>query len=164
MENEKNIKPWYKKTWFIIVAVLVIFYIIGTFSETPINTTSNAPKEKKTDDKVVVEKVEEPMLKVTAQQLVDAYSDNEVSAGQKYEDKIIEVTGIVDSIGKDILEAPYVTLKAGGEYSITKVQCMFKKTEENVLAELSKNQKVVLTGKVKSKLMNVLLRDCKVVN
>ncbi len=157
--EKNNTKPWYKKTWFIVVSVLFIFYIIGTVAEPPVSEQ----EETKTDDKIAVEKVEEPILKVTTQELVDAYEENGVSAAQKYEDNMVEITGNVDTIGKDIIETPYITLKVYDQYSFTQVQCMFKKVEEDKLAEVSKNQKVVLRGRVSGKLLNIIVKDCKVI-
>lgn len=104
---------------------------------------------------------EPPVLKVTADQIFSDYTANEVAADAKYKSKMIEVSGIVGTIGKDIVDSPYVTLKAGGEYSISSVQCMFTKNDEAVLATVVKGKTISLIGKVSGKLGNILLQDCR---
>jgi aspartyl/asparaginyl-tRNA synthetase len=76
---------------------------------------------------------------------------------------MIEIKGIVNSIAKDILDTPYVTLTNGEQYSLESVQCMFTKEQESELAKITKGQTVSLEGTVKGKLMNVLVNDCKIV-
>src|SRR6266852_4648886 len=78
-----------------------------------------------------------PVMTVSAQQLASAYKDNEVAADERYKGKVIAVTGIIDSIGKDTLDTPYVVLGGGDRFSITSVQCMFGDEYKSQLAVLS---------------------------
>ena len=73
----------------------------------------------------------------------------------------LRVTGTVESIGKDILDSPYVVLKSGAEYSIGGVQCVFDDNAPG-LSGLTKGQTVTLTGLCKGKSIgSVLLKDCR---
>ena len=92
--------------------------------------------------------------------MYSAYEANEVAADAKYKSKILKVTGVVDSIGKDILDTPYVTLTSGGQYEVWGVQCMFDKKHEPELAQLTKGQTVTVQGKCDGYLINVLMKDC----
>ena len=87
------------------------------------------------------------------------YEANQVAADAKYEDRILQVTGIVDSIGKDILGRIYITFKVDGE-QIFSVQCFFEDRFKDEVARLKKGQKTVLIGKCRGKLGNVLLVGC----
>jgi hypothetical protein len=70
---------------------------------------------------------------------------------------------VVANIAKDILDTPYVTLK-GGNDTFRSVQCMFGKGDLRLLAELSPGQKVFIEGKVSGLMVNVLVRDSKLLN
>ncbi len=97
-------------------------------------------------------------ISVSANQLSAAYNANEVSADDKYKDKLIAVTGTVDSIGKDITDTPYVTLQASGD--LLGVQCMFDDQYKGQLGQFQKGQHVTFHGTCKGKTLNVLLADC----
>jgi hypothetical protein len=99
----------------------------------------------------------QPAIKVTAIDLFRAYKDNEVAADERYKGKILEVSGAVDNIGKDIMDTPYVTLDTGDV--ISTVQCMFGDEHKAELASLKKGDRVTIKGECQGKLGNVLLRD-----
>ncbi len=97
------------------------------------------------------------IIEITASQLYSEYKANEIAADQKYKGKMLKVTGVVSSIGKDIFGSPYVVLTGGGEYEVWGVQCTFSSTYEPQLAKLTKGQQVTVTGKCKGYLINVSL-------
>ena len=103
-------------------------------------------------------------IEVTAQELYSAYDANQVAADAKYKDKTLKVTGVVESIGKDILDTPYITLTSGGQYEVWGVQCMFDEKYEPELAKLTKGQMVTVQGECDGYLVNVLLRDCALIS
>jgi hypothetical protein len=99
-----------------------------------------------------------PELSIAARYLYADYKANEVAADKRYKDRVIEVTGRVDNIGKDIMDTMYVTLDTGE--MIGSIQCMFGTEHANSLAGLSKGQSVTIQGKCAGKMMNVLLQGC----
>jgi len=103
-------------------------------------------------------------IKITAKQLIEEYEANEVAADAKYENKTLEVTGVVDSIGKDILDTPYVVLTDGDEWAVWGVQCMFRSKDEAQLAQMTKGQTLTIWGRCDGYLLNVILSDCSLVN
>jgi len=141
------------------VLVIVLLGIIGATMDV---TNYSAPqRDRKTHP--TTEKQPEEVIKVSAVQLSEEYDANKIAADAKYKDKILEISGVVDSIGKDILDTPYVTLK-GREYSLFGVQCMFGRADEPELATLSKEEEVVLRGKVSGELIgNVMVRSCQII-
>lgn len=105
----------------------------------------------------------EEVVKVSAVQLSKAYDENKVAADAKYEGKKLEISGVIDSIGKDITDAPYVVLK-GVEYKLFGVQCMFPRAKESNLISLTKGQSLTVQGKLSGELIgNVIVRDCEIV-
>jgi len=94
---------------------------------------------------------------VSVAELISAYEGNEVAADRRYKGQSLVVSGVVDNVGKDIINTMYVALKGEGVWG---VQCMFDDSHENQLAGLSKGDRVTLTGTCQGKMGNVILRDC----
>ena len=91
------------------------------------------------------------------------YKASEVEADAKYKGKIIKVTGVVDSIGEDTLHHPYIRLTGGGKHQAWGVRCAFSKKYEPELAQLTIGQTVTVQGKCDGRLINVLMKDCRLV-
>jgi hypothetical protein len=98
---------------------------------------------------------------VTATKLYADYKANEISADNTYKGKLVEVSGTVDNIGKDILDKPYISLTTGE--IIGSVQCML---DDDAIAEasaLAEGTKVTMQGRVNGLLGNVLVKGCTLV-
>lgn len=159
---EKKVKkPFYKRWWFIAI---VAFFILGTIGNMlgdseepaqPVGTLQGNNVEPQGE-----QKNEEETIKVTAEQLYSEYKENEVAADQKYKGKMLEVSGTINNIGKDIVDNMYITLDTGE--LIASVQCYFKKSEEETVAGLKKGQEVTVVGKGDGFLLNAQVKDCKI--
>lgn len=103
---------------------------------------------------------DEPAIVVSAPVLVAEYEANEIAADEKYKGRKVQVTGVVDSVAKDVLDNMYVTLDSGREFSITSVQCFFDDTEKRNLASLVKGLSLTVECKCDGKFGNVLLKEC----
>ena len=73
-----------------------------------------------------------------------------------YKGKIIEVTGVVRDIGKDIMDKAYITL-AGDQY-FGDIQSYFN--EKSVVAKLSKGKRITVIGSCSGLIMNVQINNC----
>jgi hypothetical protein len=104
-----------------------------------------------------------PDIIISADELHSAYENNEVAADAKFNGKIIQVSGVVDDIGKDIMDTIYVSLSAGGEFSFSSVQCFFADAHTSAAASLSKGDYVTIKGKCDGLMMNVLIRGSSLV-
>jgi len=80
--------------------------------------------------------------------MYNEYKSNEIAADQKYKNKNVAVVGMVEKIGKDILDKPYITLWVE-KYSITGVQCYVNQSQNAIASSLTKGDYVALTGKCK---------------
>src|SRR5262249_32901660 len=69
--------------------------------------------EKKTRPKPKVEDISkmEPAFKLTAEAFYKEYEADKAAATKKYKDKVIELTGEVDSVSRNISGDSFVTLK-----------------------------------------------------
>ena len=97
-------------------------------------------------------------FKISAATLLAAYEANEVAADEKFSGKLIEVTGVIDSISKDIMGDPYVTLGSGKDFA--HVQAMFPADAAKQLAGLRKGQTLTVQCTCGGKVMNVIGKDC----
>lgn len=140
-------------------AIFIILLIIVAST----NIESAGPSGNSNNNSVTPTSQSKEAIKVTAMKLISDYEANEVNADAKYKGNIVEVSGIVGAIGKDILDTPYITLKNVNEFAITDVQCMFSKENEPELSQVSKNQQITLRGEVSGKLGNVIVNNCSIV-
>jgi hypothetical protein len=97
---------------------------------------------------------------IPSQKLAAYFLNNEVRAEQELKGNEIIVQGVVKRIAKEILGYPYVLLE--GE-RFTDVQCLFEKSEADLLANFSVGQPLIIAGKVRGKMMNILIDDCSLV-
>ena len=97
-------------------------------------------------------------MEVTASELYRAYEANEVSADQQYKGKRLLITGVVENIGKDVMDNPYVALKID---FLKGVNCYFDDENNKVLSQLNKGQKIQIIGTCAGlTLTDVVVRDC----
>ena len=134
----------------IIVVLIVIIAILSNnnsddkkqlSSNTPTNTSQEA------NNTINTQETEIEYLKVTATELIEAFRANQVKCAKTYDGKWLEVTGTVESIGTDILNDVYLTLKNDTEWTWESVQCYAKDAEEeNNFAEVSEGDVITLRG------------------
>ncbi|HEO1767562.1 TPA: hypothetical protein VAM28_003252 [Acinetobacter baumannii] len=117
----------------IIVVLIVLGVIFGKDDKTQPASSSAEPTAPA-----------EPPIEVTANELLNAYKNNEVAANQQFKGKTLLVSATVSSIDAGISDEPYLTLKAGGEYEFNQPQAHLADAEQNKAASLSKGQKIKL--------------------
>lgn len=100
------------------------------------------------------------VMQVNIRDILAAYENNEVGADNQYKGKLIEVTGIVDNIKKDIFDNLYVTLGTGAQFEIPQIQAFFDDSMNNQLGQLRKRQRLTVVCRVDGLMMNVLAKDC----
>jgi hypothetical protein len=82
-------------------------------------------------------------IQVTATEYDKKYHDNEVAADNIYKDKKVAITGVVESINKDILDDVYIQLTGGEEISMG-VQCHL--TDAQKAATVKKGSEITIVG------------------
>jgi hypothetical protein len=97
---------------------------------------------------------------------MQSYCDNKVKADNIFADnifkgQIIDVSGEIGTIGKDILGLHYVTLKTNE--LIHSVQCVFPKNKSDSLMSLQKRQSITIRGRCDGAMGNVLFRNCTII-
>lgn len=96
---------------------------------------------------------------VTAADLAQAYSDNEVAAQQRFGDRPLVVTGTIEAVELDIMDEPVVRLRTGQDFRF--VSASFEDDQAQATAALSKGQQVrLLCDDVSEVASTPLLDDC----
>jgi len=128
-------------------AVLILIIIGVIFGDGEGNTSSNLASA-------------EPDFDVSCAAMTSELEANEARASAKYSDKIIKISGYVDSIDEDMWGDNVVNLSSGDEYSFT--SCMLNGVSENIAISLDKGQAVSFTCNDFTEVMgSASLSNCK---
>lgn len=98
----------------LVTAFISFYFFIGFdqnegFLETVADQTVESPAETNID------------IETTAEKMANTYEANEVNADNIYKDRVIKITGTVDSIDSNFSDEAIVRLSSGDEYSFTTV-------------------------------------------
>ena len=85
-------------------------------------------------------------VRVTARQMYNDYEGNEIAANQKYDGKVLAVSGTVEDFGGGDGEAYYVDLVTG-DFTLTSVRCHFSQSHLSDITSITKGDLVTLRGK-----------------
>lgn len=146
-ENAKTKKPICKRIWFITL-VSVVFLAASTAA-----IVSQKNKE-----------VIATYVPIHANDMLNAYSSDEISADLTYKDKFFEITGTVASVNT----VPYqtcVSLKNTEDETMTMtLQCFFQDLEQRTKAKALKEGDVVtLKGKCTGLTYHISIDKCRLV-
>jgi hypothetical protein len=99
-----------------------------------------------------------PDYRTTADALFSEFKENEVAADAKYKGKIVVVSGVIQAIGKDVMDQAYIVLGGGG--FLDGVQCTFTESQNASVGSLTKGESVSVKGEISGKMGNVLITKC----
>jgi hypothetical protein len=100
---------------------------------------------------------------VDAAELLQEFQKDPTAADDKYADKYLELTGIVERTGEDRFGQTFVVLHGGDENAKLKVECFFRPTgdrDEARIKRLAKGRTITLRGEYQGRVSNVQLQDC----
>lgn len=101
-----------------------------------------------------------PDVRITAADLMSAYSSDEIAANARYLNKIIRVSGIIKDIKQDSLGSYSIELDAGSELAI--VSCLLDKRHNEDASRMKKGEQAAITGLCTGMLLDVVLVRCAV--
>ena len=87
------------------------------------------------------------IIRVTAEELWQAYDANELAADQRYRDKVLEVTGTVSKVGRSYNDEPYIELDTRQDFTTTGVRCYFAEEHVAQFASLQVGDPLVVRGR-----------------
>ncbi len=133
-------KPFYKRVWFIALAVIVVIGIIaGTGNENESTTSQSTPQQQ--------EQIE--YISYDVSELMTDLEENAMNAENKYNKQYVEITGRLSTIDSG---GSYISLlPSNNDFAIIGVQCYMKSEEQKAkVLELSKGDIVTVKGKITS--------------
>lgn len=143
-----------------IILVLILIAVAGTAMGVS-STSSSTTTSQNTASSQPSTPAQAPII-VSAAKIYSEYQSNAVAADAKYKGNLVQVSGTIYSIDKDILGNPFVQIQSGS-YDLWGVQCGFSQADQSQLAQLSKGQTVTLQGTVSGKVVNVMIDGCSIV-
>jgi hypothetical protein len=141
----------------------ITFSLIKTISEQ--TKSANESGEIKSDiiNKVDVEKTKEEKVvypTVNALDLFASYKDNQIKADQTYKNKVYDIKGVIEDIGKDIMDRPFISLGKEGGFGLGVTQCLFDNKYLDELTKLNKGDSITIRGRINGYLVNVIVEGC----
>jgi hypothetical protein len=98
-------------------------------------------------------------FELTAEKLSDDYAKDEVAADNLYKGKVLEVTGKVSSVNKNIMGIYFIKL-SGGSIEDWEIQCTFDGQHGSEVSGLEPGDIVTIEGKCDGYFMSVKMKDC----
>ena len=84
-----------------------------------------------------------PDMSVSCSKMLSEVEANETRAAKKYENKIIQISGYVDSVDEDLWGDPQINLSSGGEWDFN--SCTLGGVSESKAISLDKGDAVTFT-------------------
>lgn len=127
--------------WLIVVIVIVAIAIISGGGDSEENSNGGSNNNSSQQQ----EKIE--YLKVTKDQLDEDLENNAAAAKDKYNNKYVEVTGILGTIDSDL---SYISLMSlTDEWDFIGIHCDIENDEQkDIVKTLKKDQKITIRGKI----------------
>jgi hypothetical protein len=100
---------------------------------------------------------------VAAGQLVQEFQNDPVVADQKYQGKLLELTGVVERGGRNRDGMTFVILHARDENAKLKIECFFDlpdKQSDVLIVTLRKGETITVRGEYDGQVSNLQLWDC----
>ena len=145
----------------ILVVLIIIANIGGKDENNRTETGAHSPPSSPSGEAPQADAVAEAAIKVTPDELVSAYSENEIAANKQYKDKKLEVTGKLESISAGIGDEPYLVLKTGKQFDMDRPQAHLAKSDQGKAADLKKGQTITLICVGGGEVMGTpMLSDC----
>ena len=139
-------KKLLKGVLIVIVGLVVLGVLVGG-DDTP-TTVAEQPETEQ----------EELPLVITAEEILKEYEDNEITAHEKYKDKIVEVTGVIDNF-QVVFNKNVVYINYEGAPLLQTISCKLKEGVD--VSSYAKGDTITLVGEVGNYTVTQLsLEDC----
>lgn len=107
--------------------------------------------------------MESGAIKISVAGVVSAFQANRAEAHQRFDDKVLHVTGVVEKVMvRDALDIFYILLSGNGS-NLWHIRCIFDRESGSRLQRLGSGQTVTVQGNYAGYERNILLKDCALV-
>ena len=102
---------------------------------------------------------QKPEFRTSAASLYRTYYDNRPAADQKYQDKIVQVSGAVARVEQDVSGQVAVILQ-GSPARLSGIECLVQHPQIPQVRHLQPGQQVIVKGYGAGKKIHIRLRNC----
>ncbi|MDX9804133.1 MAG: hypothetical protein RBS96_09035 [Dehalococcoidales bacterium] len=103
-------------------------------------------------------------IDITIEELMEAYQQDDEAADERYNDKLIALTGVVALANvRDDRDFQYVTVTGKDQNIFRSIKCVFNMDKAFQLKRLERGQTVVISGRFRGSLTSMSLVDCSVI-
>jgi len=154
---QSDLRSWFSK--HPILTVLLVLFIIGIVASAGGNKKSSSTTNK-TDNQTTAQKIE--AMKVDALEFVTEFDKNQLTAEEKYKEKLVELTAVIKNISEDIAGSPFLSLEpVGNKMFGTTIKCIF--SDKSQLTTLENDNNVTIQGIVENQSLGIIqLKDCQI--
>lgn len=161
--NQAPIAQSKKKKPGCLIAVGVVAAIILLVAIIPKGDSEPEIKPASASANVESPEPSETPVSVSASDLYKQYDENEVSADKLYKDKLLQLSGVIDSVTVTLGQIQ-VIVTDGQEWSWVMVYCNFEDAQSDTVSTLKKGDNVVIQGRCRGKALTPALDDCAIVS
>jgi len=150
--NNKK-KPGGRIALGVVAAIIVLAVIIPKGDSKPVSASPSVESPE----------VSEALISVSASDLYTQYDENEVNADKLYKDKLLQLSGVVDSVSVTLGQIQ-VIINDGQEWSLVMVFCDFEDYQSDAVSALKKGDNVIIQGRCRGKALTPALDDCAIIS
>lgn len=141
-----------------ILTILIFFAVYQGVDEAVKNIDNNTVETVETGTAKTDEK--QATITIAAEELSQAYADNEVKADGTYKGKTALITGTISDIGV-MLGQTYIVFDSSANYGLNSVQANFSNKDEIAkIANLNKGDTITIQGKIDGMSIYVSVVNC----
>ena len=162
MEQEKKPKRKGLPIWLWIIIGFFVLAIIGAISNR--NAPSTPTTESSSASPQQTSAPAPPPIQISDEELTNEYVNNQFSADEKYKDRVLDVSGIVAAVDRDVFGNPYISLKNNQFIEDTVFHFTNSATDTASLANISVGESLTIQGTCKGKTgTEVDMEDCSII-
>ena len=125
----------------------VVIIIAGRILSSQESSSPAAPSSSTDARSGIVSGKQAEVVRVTAHELFQQYDENEVATDSRLKGKIVEVTGRVQAINKNVWDNVYVTLVTPNQFMSASMHVL-KSEEQKIAAATDNTMKFMIKGVV----------------
>lgn len=146
--------PIFKKWWFwVIIVIFVLIVSVASGGTENTDTSTNNETSSQVGSQIITEAKTEKTIeyeKVEIQQMIDDLKANALKAEKTYNNKYVEITGVITNFDSN---GSYINIEAvtAGDFNFDTISCSIKNDEQlNFLMEKSVGDTITVKGKITS--------------
>jgi len=163
---EEGQKPRRKglPVWEWIIIGFFVLAIIGAISNRSAPSTPTTESSPASPQQTSAPATPPPPIQVSAITLTADYVNNQFAADEKYKDKVLDVSGTISDIDRDVFGNPFVELDTGQGIENTVFNFTNNATDTASLANISVGESLTIQGTCKGKTgTEVDMEDCSII-